>query len=166
MANEFLKDLRRVLDYNSETGVMTWKVSFANNSVKAGSLAGCVNKQDGRLYIKFQNKQYLAHRLAWLLTHNKWPEQMIDHIDGNPLNNCLANLRDVSNEINQQNRRKAQSNNQTGLLGVNWHEAAGKFVARIRISGKNKHLGYFLTAEAAHEAYLAVKRKLHEGCSI
>lgn len=159
MNDEFLEELTRVLDYNPKTGAMTWKIAVG--TVKAGSPAGCVHK-DGRLHIGFKRKIYLAHRLAWLLTYGKWPEQMIDHIDGNPLNNRLANLRDVSNAVNSQNQRKAMSG-KSEPLGVNWDKLSRKFRAMIQINGKKKHLGYFLTEEAAYAAYLVAKREFHEG---
>lgn len=156
---EFLEELRRVLDYNPETGEMFWKV--ARQGTKGiGSPAGYVNK--GGLRIRFQSKSYFAHRLAWLITYGKWPEQIIDHVDGNPLNNRIANLRDVSNSVNRQNLRKAMSG-KFEPLGVCWDKKSERFRAQIKINSKQKHLGYFLTTEAAYAAYLAAKRELHEG---
>lgn len=161
---KFLEELRKSLGYDSETGEFRWKVGRGNQA-KVGSLAGNV-RSDGRLCIEFKGKIYYAHRLAWLLTHCKWPEGVIDHMDGNPSNNRIDNLRDVSCSINGQNQRKAQSTNNTGYLGVGWHKKAGKFRALIYIGGKNKHIGYFKTPEEAHAAYLTAKRELHEGCTI
>lgn len=163
--NELLADLKSALDYNPETGLFHWRVAVAKN-VRAGSIAGSVDKQGGRLYIRFRRKDYLAYRLAWLLTYGNWPEGMIDHVDGNSLNNRIDNLRDVSRTVNGQNQRRAQSSNKTGLLGVSWHKNGCKFVAQIQIDGKKKYLGLFTTAEAAHSSYLAAKRKYHEGCTI
>ena len=163
MNDKFLEDLRKSLDYNSETGEFRWKVSAGR--VRAGSPAGTV-QPNGRLYIQFQGKLYFAHRLAWLLTYGKWPDEMIDHLDGNPLNNRISNLRDVSRSVNNQNQREAGSDNSTGFLGVSFPKRAGKFRSRIMLNGKLKHLGYFPTAELAHAAYLAAKREIHEGCTI
>ena len=160
-----LKDLKHSLDYNPETGGFCWKVAVGKR-VRVGSIAGNIGKSDGRLRIRFQGKNYQAHRLAWLLTHGKWPDGMIDHLDGNPLNNRISNLRDVSSSVNSQNQRKAQANNVTGFLGVYFHKRANKFLAQISLSGKNIYLGLFQTAEEAHAAYLAAKRELHEGCTI
>ena len=163
MKERFLEELRRVLDYSPETGEFRWKVAFANNRIKAGSLAGNVNKSNGRLQVKFQGKNYLSHRLAWLLTYGKWPDEVIDHIDGDPLNNRLANLRDVTSFVNSQNQRKPMSNNKSGYLGVCWDRSNNKFKAQIGLDGKLKQLGYFLTPEEAHDVYLAAKRKFHDG---
>ena len=163
---EFLEELKQVLDYNPATGVMTWKIDVANGKFRAGSLAGSVNKIDGRLRINFKGKIHLAHRLAWLLTHAKWPDGVIDHINGDPLNNCIKNLRDVSNTINQQNQREARSDNKTGMLGVSFCKRYDKFLAQIQLNGKKKHLGYFTKQEDARVAYLTAKREIHEGCTI
>lgn len=162
--DKFLEDLKQSLDYDHETGEFRWKIAVARK-IAAGSIAGSM-KSDGRLRIQFQGKNYLAYRLAWLLTYGKWPNGMIDHLDGNTLNNCSSNLRDVSCSVNGQNQRKAKSSNKTGLLGVSFDKSTSKFKAQIQLNGKKTHLGLFLTPELAYAAYLAVKRELHEGCTI
>lgn len=163
MNEEFLEELRRVLNYNPDTGVMTWKFAVGNR-IKAGSPAGYVSQ--GRLRITFRGDYYYAHRLAWLLTYGKWPEKFVDHIDGNPLNNRITNLRDVSHNVNSQNQREARVDNQTGLLGVSPYKKSGKFKATIQVNGKAKHLGYFSTKEEAYMVYLVAKQEFHEGCTI
>ena len=107
--------------------------------------------QNGYRKIKFEGKQYLSHRVAWLLYHGRWPIGDIDHIDGNPSNNQILNLRDVSHSKNLQNRKSATSKNKTGFLGV--VKRKNKFAAHIHRNGKQIYLGLFLTAELAHQAY-------------
>ena len=165
MENKFLEDLRKSLGYDSETGELRWKSTLGSRAL-VGNLAGCVNKTHDCQYIQFQGKRYLAHRLAWLLTHGKWPDGVIDHLDGNPLNNRISNLRDVSNSVNGQNQRRTRSNTTSGFLGVTFNKRDSKFKAQIMLDGKSKYLGLFPTAELAHAAYLAAKRQLHEGCTI
>lgn len=162
---EFLNELRKTLDYNPETGEFKWKIN-ASNRIKTGSIAGCKSDQNRRCQIRFKGKKHSAHRLAWLLHYGKWPERVIDHIDGDPFNNAIVNLRDVSGSLNQQNQRRAQFGSQTGLLGVSPHKNSGKFKAQIQVLGKQKYLGLFLTPQEAHEVYLAAKRELHEGCTL
>jgi len=93
----------------------------------------------------------------------EWPSE-IDHINGDKSDNSYRNLREVSRGENMQNKRKAHRNNKTGFLGV--AREAGKYRARIRVCGKNRSLGMYDTPQQAHQAYLAAKRELHEGCTI
>jgi hypothetical protein len=127
--------------------------------------AGCT-RSDKYVTIKVDAKRYLAHRLAWLYVHGEWPSRHLDHIDGDPSNNRIANLRDVSRSINMQNQLRARGDSLTGLLGVCKDTRKPWFYARITVHGKQINLGCFRTADAAHEAYLTAKRRLHEGCTL
>ncbi len=102
-----------------------------------------------------------VHRLAFLFMEGTWPENQVDHIDGNKANNVWANLRLATNAQNHQNRLRANKNNSTGLLGVRKYNNSGKFFAEITIERTTINLGIFDTAEEAHEAYIKVKRELH-----
>jgi hypothetical protein len=156
--------LREVFDYNPETGLFTRLTS--RGPAKAGELLGAKSNSRGYCLIGIDYEQYGAHRLAWLHVHGEWPKHFIDHIDGNPLNNRIANLRDVPHGTNMENQRQARRDNKaTGLLGVKVR-MAGRFQARIQVSGETRYLGTFNTPEEAHQAYLAGKRQLHEGCTI
>lgn len=114
--------------------------------------------------ITLKGKDYLSHRLAWFYMTGAWPEQEIDHINGVRDDNRFANLREADRQINCQNVRKPYKNNRTGLLGVK--PSLGKFVARIYVDGKERHLGTFKTPGLAHAAYVAAKRELHKGGTI
>ena len=76
----------------------------------------------------------------------------IDHIDGNPLNNRRANLRLASTSQNGMNRGK-QANNTSGFKGVLFDKRAGRWMARICVNRKVKHVGYFHDAHSAALAY-------------
>lgn len=91
-----------VLDYNPDTGALTWKVDISKN-VKAGTVAGCLKggrasvktgKQTRYLYIRLDNHEFPAARAAWLLTHKEWPKFNVIFDDGNPENLKLSNLRE------------------------------------------------------------------------
>ena len=57
--------------------------------------------------VKLGNQRYLTHRVIWVLTYGEIDENLvIDHIDGNPWNNKLENLRLVDRKTNQRNRKK------------------------------------------------------------
>jgi hypothetical protein len=94
-----------------------------------------------------------SHRLAWYLHYGSLPNNSIDHIDGNRSNNKIDNLRDVTNQQNQWNRTTAK--------GYVWRKFANKFHARIRLNGRQIHLGYFHTEQEARNAYLKAKEIYH-----
>lgn len=160
MATEIVsaQQLREVLHYCPETGVFTWRVSTSN--IKGGDVAG-YKRPDGRIDIRVLDRLYKAHRLAWLHVHGEWPVGQIDHINGDPGNNALANLRDVSQSVNLQNQRRARSHNTSGFMGVSRNGEG--WMARIVVDGKMHHIGTFETPEFAHIAYLETKRRLHPG---
>jgi len=155
--------LRELLRYEPETGKFFWLVDRTQN-VKAGSEAGSICGK--YVQVGVDNVSIYAHRAAWALHHGAWPANDVDHINGAGRDNRITNLRDVSKDINLQNQRRARRDSGTGLLGASWYEKKGKFLAQIRVKGRTRHLGYFQTAEAAHDAYVKAKRQLHAGCTI
>lgn len=143
------KRVHELLDYDPESGVFTWRVSAGTAS--AGSIAGSINGT-GYRQIWVENKSYKAHRLAWLYVHGAWPSRELDHINQIRDDNRIANLREATRSENCLNK-PLQSNNSSGFRGVSWYPPSGMWVARIKRNGKQKHLGYFPTAEAASAAY-------------
>jgi len=115
-----------------------------------GKIAGKVNS-DGYRSIKINHKDYLAHRLVWLFVYNKWPQQFIDHINGNRLDNRVCNLRNADYFVNNRNRNKAKG----------FSKAGNKFRARIVVNENTIHLGVFDTEREANFAYLSAKNKYY-----
>jgi len=160
-------ELKSLLHYDPETGLfthlyrpVTHYLHKSWNTRWAGKQAGFVNKL-GYIPIFLNHKLYLAHRLAWLYVYGYFPAVHIDHIDRNPSNNKISNLRLATRSENMQNISLCQNNNTTGFLGVSTRKDINKYRASIRVNKKYIHLGYFYTPEAAHEAYLIAKRKHH-----
>ena len=146
-----------------EDGELVWKVSNARR-VKIGDIAGSIQRSTGYRRITVNGKRYRAHRLIWFMVHGKFPVDMLDHINGNTLDNRISNLREATQQQNMQNQTKARSDNKSGFMGIT--PSRGRFRARIKLNGRSKHLGCFDTPEEAHEAYLAAKRELHDFCTI
>ena len=147
--------LRSILHYDPATGIFTRKVSTSRR-VKAGDVAGC---PDGHGYLRIMvcSRLHQAHRLAWLYVYGTWPKDQLDHINRNPSDNRIANLRDVSHKQNGQNASKP-SNNTSGHPGVYWHKRDSKWVACIKHNYKHIHLGYFTDIEAAVAARKAAEK--------
>ena len=145
-----------VLSYDPLTGLFTY--IKASHCRKLGALAGRVDSK-GYYRIRLFGYELKSHRLAWLLTYGAWPVQEIDHINGIPGDNRLANLRAVSVAENGQNRSRAMKNNALGMLGV--CPSGKKFVAQIQAHKQHVVLGRFSTAHEAQAAYAAAKKEMH-----
>lgn len=154
---------RELFAYDPETGSLTWRKSGKGRrlDLRAGQI-----REDGYAKTKVDYQEVYNHRLIWLIVTGEWPQNQIDHCDGNPRNNRWENLRDVTNATNSQNQRRPGSKNKSGYLGVSWQPAVNKFRAVITVQGRFMHLGYFMDPADAHAAYVSAKRKLHAGCTL
>jgi hypothetical protein len=104
----------------------------------------------GYLQTEVFGKAYMVHQIIWILHHGPIPEGlMIDHIDRNPLNNRIENLRLATTSENKINT-KVPKNNTTGYKGV-LATPSGKYQARLGYKGKKLYLGLFETREEAAE---------------
>lgn len=162
------------LAYDPETGVLTWRArpieDFKNariqrswNSKNAGKVAGSRAAED-YVRININHQPCFAHRVAWLITYGSLPTGVIDHVNGNPHDNRLVNLRALSHAENIQNQRHARKDNGSGILGV--CREGQRWRARIWVGSRQYSLGTYDSPEQAHEAYVAAKRQLHPGCAI
>ena len=142
--------------YSPETGLFT--------RLSTQRITGNRHKYKKYIVITISKKRYYAHRLVWLYVTGVLPEGVIDHINGDKTDNRFENLRDISNKLNLQNRRTANKNTTTGILGVG-NASGGRFKARICIDGRRIFLGRFSTIEEAQSAYLDAKRVHHTAYS-
>lgn len=152
--------LKRVFNYDPQTGIFTRRIdSGRHGRWKAGTPAGCKNSL-GYTVVRIGPTLYAAHRLAFLYVFGEWPAVGIDHKDGNKSNNKIDNLRLATQAENLQNRRAAQRNSSSGILGVYWSKRKLRWIASLK-SGDDRHHSSHLTAEAAASAYEGAKRELH-----
>ena len=148
--------LKELLNYDPDTGVFTWLVS--SRGVKAG-VAGCVHPL-GYIQININGRSYRAHRLAFLYMTGTFPDDQVDHINGMRADNRWLNLREATHSENLRNCGK-YANNTSGYKGVHKYKITGKWVAHCHAHGKQHHLGYHDTAEAAHAAYCKFASEHH-----
>ena len=130
------KELKKLLHYDSATGIFTRKIKTAN-CVSVGDIAGCT-KKDGYVYIYADGNRYLAHRLAWFYVYGVWPKQ-IDHINHIRSDNRIVNLRDTPQHENCKNQSIAKDN-KSGVTGVYFGNTRKLWYAEIRVNRKKHHL--------------------------
>ena len=147
--------LRSLIDYNPETGSMTWRqrpkelfsefrshraCSIWNNKY-AGTPALSNIGDQGYMRGRIFKQDYKAHRVAWAVYHGYWPK-VIDHIDGDRLNNRMSNLRETDLSGNARNS-SIGAKNTSGHLGVGWITREKKWNASIKVNGKKISLGNY-----------------------
>lgn len=150
--------LRQLLDYDPETGALTWRsradgffpvtryrtraeLAHRWNVIYAGKPA-LQTFTNGYLGGRLFTENVRAHRVAWKIFHGTDPQGQIDHINGDKLDNRIANLRVVDAGGNARNR-PLRSDNKSGVNGVFAH--SGKWRAGIRFNGRYTYLGTFET---------------------
>lgn len=159
---DFFKEF---LSYDNNTGLFTWLVTVNNNKASKGVVAGHRHKK-GRVdyvFIGLKGKMYRAHRLAWLYSYGEWPKGQIDHINGDPTDNRICNLRVVDNSENGKNRGKYITN-KSGVVGVHWSSKNKKWISSITFNMKTMYLGSFDDKKDAAKARkkAEVKYGFHE----
>lgn len=147
-----------VFSYDPETGILTNRVDRPRPGGKAGTEAGFDNKNGYRRVI-VAGKKYYTHQIIWLLMTGEWPDDEIDHKDGNGMNNRWSNLRQADRFENTQNTKKRAHSKQP-YKGVRTNRS-GNWEARIVCNKKYIHLGVFPSAEDARDAYVAAGIRLH-----
>lgn len=133
------RQLKEILSYDPETGIFTRKKSSTPKPLRlqVGSI-----DSNGYTVICVKSKRYKAHRLAWLYMHGYFPENVIDHMDRNPSNNAISNLREVSQACNLRNCKISKSN-KSGVTGVCFVRTRGYYNAQITNNSKRTTLGNF-----------------------
>ena len=140
--------LRELVRYDPELGIFIWLV-YRKKTDGIGSRADKF-EQRGYRYISVDNKQHLAHRLAWFYMTNEWPKEHVDHINNIRNDNRWCNLREASNA---ENLRNTKARNKLGVKGV--YASNGKYKAMIT-------LGSFDTIEEAKRVWDEAAKILHK----
>lgn len=150
--------LKSLYSYDEKTGVFVSRLY--------GKPVGFVHR--GYLAVKLWHKgkerKFRLHQLVWLYVHGRWPDPMLDHINGDKTDNRLENLREVTNKQNSENRGLYQTRSglpRSGCKGVHWVQLSGKWRASIGHNGKTIYLGLFDDPAKASEAYKKAAQSLH-----
>lgn len=135
--------IRTSIDYNPETGEFKWKLTrpsehfstpssekrwytlFAGKAIDG--LTSCGRTK--YVVIRVNGRKFKAHRVAWYLVHGEWPQECVDHIDGDGINNKINNLRSVSKLENSRNSRLSKSNT-SSVNGVHLRKDTEMYVVR------------------------------------
>lgn len=138
-------------------GKLYWK-NPTRITMKSGTIAGCVNKY-GYLQVGINKKYYRVHQLIYLYHHGHIPK-MIDHIDGDKLNNKIENLRECDTSTNSVNMRLHPTNT-SGTKNVSWSKNKNKWRVCLQVNCKYKHIGYFGDIELAELVASEAREKYH-----
>jgi hypothetical protein len=153
---ELARSLSDELDYNPATGDFTWRKSGRGQAKRAGAVAGS-SRPNGYTSIKVCGRQWLAHRLAWVVSYAEEPPAVIDHINRDKSDNSLVNLRNGGNGVNELNS-KAPKHSPFGIRGVRSASKAGHYQAYVNRRGRFQQLYHgpdFFEACCARKAWEA-----------
>lgn len=154
--------LRQCLRYDAHTGKLFWlqrpewmfessRVARTVNTRHAGKEAFTTVHRTGRLVGTIMGKQILAHRVAYYLGTGEHPSLFVDHINGDPLDNRLFNLRLVNRSENARNRKRTSELWKGDYFGVR-QSSKNRWRASIRVDGEVIEIGSFPSVEEAIKA--------------
>ncbi len=138
-------------------GVLHWRErNTSEHFSQAGFNKRCAGRpigvrkpnSDGYYLIQTKGVRHGLHRVVWLYYNGEWPQGEIDHINGDPADNRIENLRVVDRSVNSRNMAR-RSDNKSGFAGVNWDARKNKWQASICVRGVRRHLGSFADFEVA-----------------
>lgn len=155
------EELLELVEYKD--GKLYWKVSRKGQKKSIEEELGFINNT-GYKRVRIGRELYLIHRLVWLYHYGYFPENDLDHINRNRLDNRVENLREASRQCNVRNSC-IRSDNKSGIKGVSFSITKGKWIAQIQANGIVQHLyvGHDLSEAVAHR--LAAEQALSwSGC--
>jgi hypothetical protein len=157
------EDWRALVEYRD--GFLYWRVRpSSRGNVKAGDRAGTRGMRQGYWVVMYRGQRHGYHRVIWAVCNGDIPEgSYIDHIDRDPTNNRIENLRLATPAQNAFNTLKTLASKSSTFKGVCFSRLHGRpvYKASIRANGKLHHLGWFDHEEEAAGAYAEAALALH-----
>lgn len=153
-------ELREMFSYDPENGELRWKALPPRSKRDLrGALAGCWSSR-GYLRVKINKETHRGHRVIWKIVTGEDPADTIDHINGNPSDNRVCNLRPATFSQSAMNT-KISCRNRSGVRGVKFTRADNAWSAYIGIGRKRHHLGQFKDFERAVAVRREAEIRLH-----
>lgn len=150
--------VKELFDYDPISGEIRWRKPQSPR-LKAGDLAGSITKQ-GYTNIRLDGHTYKAHRLAWLYMTGEHPPHEVDHINRIKGDNRWENLRKATKDENQWNA-SLRSDSTSGVSGVTFHKATGRWKTQCWANKKRYSLGSYETKEEAAAAVYKFRLERH-----
>ena len=146
------EQLKRLLHYDSDTGIWTYIKAPPRKPWMEGSRAGCFKQSTGYWYIKIDGYDFQSSHLAFLYMTGSWSKEEIDHINRNRVDDRWVNLRKATSSQNRVNR--VSPGNSTGFKGVAFDARyKNPYIAKVTVHGHCKNLGSYSTPEEAHAVW-------------
>lgn len=158
---------RMYYDETSPT-FLRWKTKVKGSKIKVGDVAGTFKFLYGRpsrILVNVESKLFSVHRIVYSLFNKKnISELVIDHVDGNPFNNSINNLRAISSSLNSRNSA-LYSSNKSGETGISIrdlkegdHLSGRYFVTWSSLDGKQKSKSFSIRKNGAETAFRLAKQ--------
>lgn len=142
-----------------------WRKAFVGRDGRKLSesvVENVANTSEGYCAVGFKGRKVRYHRILWILVNGEIPAGLVvDHKDGNKINNDINNLRLLTQRENMQNRYYHRTGK---LCGVHWNKLANRWYTQIWVGNKNINLGYFNTELEAFDAY--IQANVERGLSV
>ena len=151
-SNEFVVDgdICFISLYNGKSEKIAEAVIDAEDYEKCKPYKWCGDKnKNGNIYVVNKVVGTLA---PFIINFKSTTKMVVDHKDGNTLDNRKQNLQIITNQQNIWKQKK-QKCNTSGYRGVFWNSWHHKWMTSIRYNGKSQHLGYFFNKGEAAYAY-------------
>lgn len=138
----------KMFRYDPVEGILIRKITVSSRALAGYKIRG--TNVDGYVTVRFEDKLQYAHRIIWLMHYREWPTMDIDHLNGNPGDNRLENLRHVSRSDNLLNKYVAS--------GVYWAKRDKVWVASMQVNGLKFHIGQHKLKIVAEAMYRQAKQ--------
>ena len=128
-----------LFECDPDEGEVKWKCTGRGS--RLDRIAG-TTRPDGYRVVNADREMMYVHRIVWMFVNGEWPPDEVDHIDGNPSNNRIANLRSATRQQNAWNSDRSHLST-TGHPNVTWNSVRQKWEVKIRTSAGRRTIGRF-----------------------